>query len=667
MEIVDQWQNFVAAEQKTGSKLGKSLELATYAGYNSDTKILSLAFPDEASAKTARGLSPKIIKKLKQKPYRLQCDFIECKSGSVAKITTVKPQKINSNKTTPLQVLFHTYPNLPYSDSKQDKKQESEQKKQILEAAVIADDHCQDYYDLMRKRTEILAGGSDHCFVVSCNWRLRVGGIRGYRELLLPAFHPILGIPYIPASTLKGAARAWGIKHDDPEKVKELLGVVDTDISKTKAAQVAFLDAYPIKPCLSLDVATPQWHWDEREREVKYSPEPHLFLSLYQPEILIGISASAQVSQDDYNTVRKWLKNALENGIGSRVSSGYGKFIPLTTNQYSLKFDFTLWTKGMYGANPQKQGTEFRSTAVRGVMRYWFRALSMGMYQSDTCKLLEDRIFGTLSKPGLINIYTKVNSVPKSEAQGFNPIEFTGSIIIESQSAKTKKFSGYLLLLASSLGGLGHGSRRPLHVLAANSSNSLREKMIRGCHWEVDSNDLALEYPLVCEAENWQKFFELLKQSLKNLVKELKPKISKNQARDNQPTPNFATDNRECSPSFKGDRRQDVLDKNVAIYLIPCPELIQPNPNIDWASEGLSEQIRGRALVGLYSDDKFKGGNSGVNVGGKLGVPSYVWIKSIFPYRETPFQVVTIFDVKNPQRAEFAKLLEKLPAVKVFG
>lgn len=664
MEIVDRWQNFVAAEQKNGSKLGKSLELAAYAGYDVETKVLTLGFPDEASKKKASGFSQKIINKLRQKPYNLLCDRLNYKVGAMTKKIVTKPQKIAPQNTTPLQVLFHVHSSLPYQNSTEDKKKESQQKKKILEDAVTADQHCQDYYDLMEKRTKMLAGGKENCFLLSCNWRLRVGGIRGYRELLLPAFHPVFGIPYIPASSLKGAAKAWGMKHDDPEKVKELLGTVDDDMAKTRAAKVSFLDAYPIKPCLSLDVATPQWHWKDEKSGVTYSPEPHLFLSLYQPELCIGISSS-QLATDhpDFKLVTKWLKNALAQGIGSRVSSAYGKFIyPSNNRQQQLKFEFTLLTEGMRGGNPRQKGTEFRPTAVRGVMRYWFRALSLGMYEPSTCKLLEEQIFGTLSQPGLLGISPRVNPVVDSETRGLKPIRFTGSIELEcqnpnysaSKSEKIRKFAGYLLLLASSLGGLGRGSRRPLHFLEANGT-----KMLRGCHWEVDSRSLSLEYPLICGVENWRKFFTLIKDSLTIVVKEIKSEIIKNAKLNNQLTPNFAIESRDYAPHLNGKRRQDVLDRNVAIYLIPCPDLIKPQVDIDWETEGIGEQIRGKGLVKLYSKDKFKGGALGVDVGGKFKTPSYVWIKSMFPYEEKPFQVITIFGANNQKRKEFAKYLEE--------
>lgn len=658
MEIGEQWDDFVA-EQSSSSKLRKYLELATFSGYNYETQVLNLTFPDEDSAKKTKGLKDNIIKKLKQKPYNLLCEFIDCKVGSASNIIKIKPINIASKNTTPLEILFNVNSNLPYLDNKEEKNKESRQRKEILEDVITADENRQHYYDLMRKRTEILAGEEDNCFLVSCNWRLRVGGTRGYRELLLPAFHPVFGIPYIPASTLKGAARAWGMKHDDPDKVEELLGMVDTDITKTKAAQVAFLDAYPIKPCLSLDVATPQWQWNERESEVTYSPEPHLFLSLYQPVLQIGISASPQVSSNDLNRVQKWLKNALENGIGSRVSGGYGKFIlPADENQKSLKFEFSLWTKGMYGGNPQQEGTEFRPTAVRGVMRYWFRALSMGMYEPYTCKLLEDQIFGALSQPGLLNISTKVNPVENSH-KNLKPIQFRGSIYLQSQSKKVRKFAGYLLLLASSIGGVGHGSRRPLHVLVPNANNSLTQKTLRGCHWEVYSNNLSLEYPLVCKVDNWQKFFKLLRNSLSDVVKEVKSEIKKYTKNNNKPSPNFDIGVRKYSP-YKEKRRQDVLDHNFAMYLIPCPNLTKFHSKIDWEVEGVSKQLRGKGLVELYNKDEFKGGILGVSVGGKLGIPSYVWIKSMFPDEEgeDSFQIVTIFGVDDEKRKEFAEYLE---------
>ncbi len=44
-----------------------------------------------------------------------------------------------------------------------------------------------------------------------------------------------------------------------------------------------------------------------------------------------------------------------------------------------------------------------------------------------------------------------------------------------------------------------------------------------------------------------------------------------------------------------------------------------------------------------------------------------MWIKSVFPYQKTPYQVVTIFGVDDSDRLEFAEELVRQGAELVYG
>ena len=70
------------------------------------------------------------------------------------------------------------------------------------------------------------------------------------------AWHPTLGMPYLPGSSVKGMVRAWAEQETDPrpasEELDRLLG------KQNSAGSVCFLDALPIKPVkLEADVMTP--------------------------------------------------------------------------------------------------------------------------------------------------------------------------------------------------------------------------------------------------------------------------------------------------------------------------------------------------------------------------------------------------------------------------
>ncbi|WP_254565490.1 RAMP superfamily CRISPR-associated protein [Oscillatoria sp. HE19RPO] len=624
----DIWAAFLAEEQKTDSKLGKIFVEAGFAGYEFKSQTLTLYFSDEDKAKTARSTVEKLKKKLKNQ--KLFCKNIEFQVGDVRNLNQSPPPKMGAFKKggNPLQALI-------FAEFGRDRNNE-ELVQPVFVEAVKQEGGCQKIYEKLKKRTEQLIGTEGALISASFNWRVRVGGTRGFRESLLPVFHPIFGVPYIPSSSLKGAARAWARKHGSGDRILHLLGMLEG--KQAIAAKVEFLDAFPTKPCLSVDVATPQWHWNNNQ--VTYKPEPHALLSLERPEFLMGLRPTARGTSQEVQEVKTWLENALKTGIGSRVSSGYGRALgQLPQFPHSQSYSFELWTQGMYGSNPPSpgnhyQGTpEFRPTAVRGILRYWFRAMALSLYNPQDCKTLEQKIFGDLSIQGQVSISVLFNPNLKQ-----NPDLYSGSICLEATEPKYLKLLEQLLILASHLGGVGRGSRRPLHYL---------NKMLRGCYWEVNGQG----FPLEANPQKWQQFFEGLKAAFNAVESPLTSHIS--------------------GPGTPSSRQQDVLDRNVQVWLLKTPKQIHPDRVKNWPTEGVTSPVRGDALDLLYSSTDYKGQNQdrlgNPQVGGKLGTPSFVWIKSIFPREGSAYQVVTIFGANQSDRQKFARALQKEGAVLVFG
>ncbi len=618
------WQEFIQAELKLGSKLGKSFEKAGFGDYGN--KIITLCFSDETLAKTAKGLTDKLKEKL---PGQLKpCDRINFQVGTVAPpVETKKFSPTPGKLGNPLQALNYA----EFGDDGRG----GELSQPVLSAAVKAEKTCDPIYQKLTARTKMLAG--DNTLSVSFNWRLRVGGTRGFRELLLPVFHPVFGVPYIPAASLKGAARAWARQNGESKpEISEILGILVGNIAK--AAKVEFLDAFPTKACMSVDIATPQWHW-QNEKAV-YKPEPHPLLSLEQPTFLMGLRATKPEYEKYVAIVKEWLDCALKSGIGSRVSSGYGRALDRpTTSPHIKSYEFELWTQGMYGSEPPTRDNgwrgvpEFRPTAIRGILRYWFRAMALGLYSVKDAQLLEDELFGALSKQGKFSIGVAFNP---SNSQ--DPYKYTGKINLEAASPQHLNLLSKLLILAGHLGGVGRGSRRPLHLLNGR---------MRGCHWSIEDRDL----PLNMSTDRWQPFFKELRSAFESV---------------RSPIGNF-----NSSPGEPRKRQQDTLDRNAQIWLLPSPDQTPLAKVTNWQQEGKTDRVRGSALSFLYGDEKFKGVNQdrigNRNVGGALETPSFVWIKSIFPHDSNPYQVVTIFGVDHPDRLEFAKALQSEGAILVVG
>lgn len=572
---------------------------------------LNLYIASEEKRKETQGKIPKIQAKM---PLHWQNKRLNLVVGLPP--TKTEKQPLNQSKATARQVTLKSpLQELKFAKFGVDKNQELVQP--VLEAAT--DKTCTSLYQQLTEKTKSLA---EDTITIKFPWRLRVGGMRGFRELLLPVFHPVYGVHYIPSSSLKGAIRAIALQ-DNPSEVKRLLGQLDEGIGC-----VQILDAFPTAPCLSVDMANPQWHW--QQNSVKYNSEPHALLSLKQPQFVIGLRRTSRLSSlEDVDKVKGWLQKALASGIGSRLSAGYGRTTMMASLPHSSSHKFQLWTQGMYAASTDNP--EFRPVALRGMLRYWFRAIALALYSPSECKALEANLFGTIepkSKEGSIRIAVEWEAKKSDRAYVYE-----GTILLEARQKSHLSLIENILYLSSHLAGIGRGSRRPLHW------NSDR---MRGCYWQLADKQLA------CDHQVWQKFLQEVRDSF------LKVQSASSSVNISNP-----------GSSRKGERYQDVLNPHARIYLIPCTAMKHPRVVEDWAQEGHKSTVTGRGLDLLYSSDKYKGerkvrentyiGNS--EVGGKLSTPSFVLIKSNFPNAGNAYQTVTIFGAEQSDRATFERAL----------
>jgi CRISPR-associated protein Cmr6 len=143
------------------------------------------------------------------------------------------------------------------------------------------------------------------------------------------AWHPTLGTPYLPGSTLKGLVRAW-VEQQSLVSRKDLTEVLG-DGGQT--GSVALLDAVPLAPVrLEADVLTPHYlPWDANNPPADWrSPTPVPFLvAAPGMQLVCGVIPLKLDAAEHVATVRTWLVNALqEMGVGANTALGYGQFVP---------------------------------------------------------------------------------------------------------------------------------------------------------------------------------------------------------------------------------------------------------------------------------------------------------------------------------------------------
>lgn len=156
-------------------------------------------------------------------------------------------------------------------------------------------------------------------------------------------WHPTLGTPYLPGSSIKGLVRSWVEKEVGPggEKIlNRLLG------SPKQAGGICFLDAIPVQPVrLKADVMTPHYAgWNRIDPPGDWhSHTPIPFLAMAeQAFFLFGIIPCCVVEDGDLDRVTHWMREALaQSGGGAKTAVGYGRFDhdKEKTSEWHSRFD----------------------------------------------------------------------------------------------------------------------------------------------------------------------------------------------------------------------------------------------------------------------------------------------------------------------------------------
>ena len=143
------------------------------------------------------------------------------------------------------------------------------------------------------------------------------------------AWHPTLGTPYIPGSSVKGLVRAWVEAEVDPS--------LDTDTrnrlfgNQGNAGHICFMEAVPVEAVrLEADVMTPHYAgWSATEPPGDWMPPtPIPFLTVAEKtSFLFALLPNRTASSGDLVIVADRLSEALAwAGSGAKTAVGYGRF-----------------------------------------------------------------------------------------------------------------------------------------------------------------------------------------------------------------------------------------------------------------------------------------------------------------------------------------------------
>lgn len=226
-------------------------------------------------------------------------------------------------------LLFYRY--VPQRDEK-DKEDKAKKWKEILNGGnAPAEKQKEQITDfLMRQKTlandlkKLFGAEGVKCWQGTTFSRLSIGfGDTGPLDTGL-TLHRLYGIPYLPASAVKGACRAWGQRAANAEDVfKRIFG------DQSASGEVYFYDAYPENNLFELDIINPHYgKYYESKGSVPpadyHSPIPILFLTVSP-----GVSFRFILACKDralLDQAKEWLSSAMaQSGIGAKKSLGYGE------------------------------------------------------------------------------------------------------------------------------------------------------------------------------------------------------------------------------------------------------------------------------------------------------------------------------------------------------
>lgn len=553
-------------------------------------------------------------------------------------------------------------PDSPYKDPT---------KVQIMQ--MVEQSTYRDRLTQLTQRTRLIAG-ENNCFQVACPWRIRVGGHRGPESILLPAFDA-LGIPYIPSSTLRGVARVQAIREfvaqgyewkEAERQVAPWFGSLEAKGSD-RSGKVIFLDAYPLPQQnaahggLSVDMANNIWSWNAEE--LSYSPNPNPFFSLEKPIFLIGIRPMPGCSPDVLRKVQGWLTEGLHQGIGSQVNTGYGSLTRAGragSSSHFFEVEFTLEGQLIHGRQRftqwnwnerrhewQMRGqsqAEVRPTALKSMLRYWFRALALGVLPAEKVKDYEAQLFGSINpkKRGWITAQIIDGRIvtpearpsrdgkqdPCGEQSGTLILSYSSEAPAKQQLAIAELFRN-LAWLMFHLGGVGQGARRPCYSRKTRD----RAPWWRGSTLIPETQDHFWELP-----ESVPELQQLFRQRLRSFYAALQ-QISEVDRPGNAESP-------LTLGQASRDRWAEAVDSNCRIVVCAGPEVFEK----PFALAVLhSQELKVRDRNGQLDYDPNLCGTTNRTV-----KPSPVWIANLGDY-----QVVTVFGATQDPRKRYLRELQQ--------
>ena len=329
------------------------------------------------------------------------------------------------------------------------------------------------------------------------------------------------GFPFYPGSSMKGAfLRACS----DEDKLRYCGGNVGKE---TQPGILRFHGGYPQdldwKNDEIVDIVHPQEKWQsqtyETDKKNKIKGESAFIqMSLYQPMLVFGISCNQALSETEWDKIWSIWEKALSQGIGTRVSAGYGQVKLNRETRTNIILSVSLKGQGLASQLINKQISEFRPNGFKAALRGHTMRLFGGVTDPETAANLTKQLWGGFAgKNGAVvgqlgiafdavdldvNTFTYTpNRYPQDMPvynlkNGVLDILAMGNLT-EARQKSLKNFLIRLVKFSLLLGGFGKSWRRIDHRLfMPDYLENKGDKPMIGCHWQFIEQSRGLYIPV---------------------------------------------------------------------------------------------------------------------------------------------------------------------------
>lgn len=249
---------------------------------------------------------------------------------------------------------------------------------------------CKELIDEMKERLcrLVLARGGRVCFYKTSG-RFVTGLGREHPVENGFTWHFLLGVPFLPGSSVKGVVRAWAETwlQEEQSVIDRIFGPEEKKVRR--AGSVVFFDALPVAPVrLEEEVLTPHYMDYYRGKEPPadwHNPNPIPFVTVAGGQTFVFALAPRRPENEGDREhaalAAGWLEDALLTaGAGAKTAVGYGRFIRDQIREAAWKEEMELTAR---------REEEEKSAAAIAAMSPVRREMEVDGYSTDENKFMQ--------------------------------------------------------------------------------------------------------------------------------------------------------------------------------------------------------------------------------------------------------------------------------------